>query len=109
MDHLRSRSPVKASPHHNPNQFISPQVTPVTKHLYYYLNGSSLLLDGLHELVDGSSDVWGMQCFCCVVSQMVSEHDLWECSETSLESNTAKTMHLNFTEVDLSASRKSAM
>ena len=26
-DHLRSRSPVKASPHHNPNQFISPQVT----------------------------------------------------------------------------------
>ena len=26
-DHLRSRSPVKASPHNNPNQFISPQVT----------------------------------------------------------------------------------
>ena len=26
-DHIRSRSPVKASPHHNPNQFISPQVT----------------------------------------------------------------------------------
>ena len=26
-DHLRSRSPVKASPHHNPNQFISPQVS----------------------------------------------------------------------------------
>ena len=39
----------------------------------------------------GNSDVWAMQCFCSVVSKMVSEHDRRACPETSLESK-----HLNY-------------
>ena len=48
------------------------------------------------SVVVGNSDVWGMQCFCSVVSKMVSEPDRWACSETSLESNTASPKHLNY-------------
>ena len=34
-----------------------------------------LCQDDLYVLVISISDVWGMQCFCSVVSKMVSEHD----------------------------------
>ena len=34
------------------------------------------------EIDLGNSDVWGMQCFCSVVSKMVSEHDHWASPKT---------------------------
>ena len=37
--------------------------------------GESLRMKGGYQIVVGNSDVWGMQCFCSVVSEMVSEHD----------------------------------
>ena len=38
----------------------------------------------------GNSDVWGMQCFCNVVSKLVSEHAQQHCK------NTASPKHLNY-------------
>ena len=55
--------------------------------LFFLLSGRSVLV--LFELDLRNSNVWWMQCFCSVVSKMVSEHDRRVCSETSLESNTA--------------------
>ena len=42
------------------------------------------------EIDLGNSDVWGMQCFCSIVSKMVSKHDRQACSETSLKATLQK-------------------